>query len=35
MMLKNAVESNPECDGIVLGGHGLFFLGQDIRILPT
>ncbi len=28
MMLKNAVESNPECDGIVLGGHGLFSWGE-------
>ncbi|MGH9615879.1 MAG: class II aldolase/adducin family protein, partial [Acidobacteriaceae bacterium] len=28
MMLKNAVEANPECDGIVLGGHGLFSWGE-------
>jgi rhamnose utilization protein RhaD (predicted bifunctional aldolase and dehydrogenase)/NAD(P)-dependent dehydrogenase (short-subunit alcohol dehydrogenase family) len=28
LMLKLAVESNPECDGIVLGGHGLFSWGE-------
>ena len=28
MMLKNAVEQNPGCDGIVLGGHGLFSWGE-------
>jgi rhamnose utilization protein RhaD (predicted bifunctional aldolase and dehydrogenase)/NAD(P)-dependent dehydrogenase (short-subunit alcohol dehydrogenase family) len=28
MMLKRAVESNPNCDGIVLGGHGLFSWGE-------
>ncbi len=28
LMLKRAVESNPKCDGIVLGGHGLFSWGE-------
>ncbi|MHB1957673.1 MAG: bifunctional rhamnulose-1-phosphate aldolase/short-chain dehydrogenase [Acidobacteriaceae bacterium] len=28
LMLKRAVESNPNCDGIVLGGHGLFSWGE-------
>jgi rhamnose utilization protein RhaD (predicted bifunctional aldolase and dehydrogenase)/NAD(P)-dependent dehydrogenase (short-subunit alcohol dehydrogenase family) len=28
LMLKRAVESNPDCDGIVLGGHGLFSWGE-------
>jgi rhamnose utilization protein RhaD (predicted bifunctional aldolase and dehydrogenase)/NAD(P)-dependent dehydrogenase (short-subunit alcohol dehydrogenase family) len=28
MMLKKAVEENPGCDGIVLGGHGLFTWGN-------
>jgi rhamnose utilization protein RhaD (predicted bifunctional aldolase and dehydrogenase)/NAD(P)-dependent dehydrogenase (short-subunit alcohol dehydrogenase family) len=27
LMLKRAVEANPNCDGIVLGGHGLFSWG--------
>ena len=31
MMLKRAVESNPGCDGIVLGGHGLFTWGNTQR----
>ncbi|HZP06897.1 MAG TPA: bifunctional rhamnulose-1-phosphate aldolase/short-chain dehydrogenase [Terracidiphilus sp.] len=31
MMLKRAVEENPGCDGIVLGGHGLFTWGQTQR----
>ena len=31
MMLKKAVESNPACDGIVLGGHGLFTWGETQR----
>src|SRR5215472_4515659 len=31
MMLKRAVETNPACDGIVLGGHGLFTWGQTQR----
>jgi rhamnose utilization protein RhaD (predicted bifunctional aldolase and dehydrogenase) len=31
MMLKKAVESNPGCDGIVLGGHGLFTWGDTQR----
>jgi rhamnose utilization protein RhaD (predicted bifunctional aldolase and dehydrogenase)/NAD(P)-dependent dehydrogenase (short-subunit alcohol dehydrogenase family) len=28
LMLKQAVEDNPGCDGIVLGGHGLFSWGE-------
>jgi rhamnose utilization protein RhaD (predicted bifunctional aldolase and dehydrogenase)/NAD(P)-dependent dehydrogenase (short-subunit alcohol dehydrogenase family) len=28
LMLKKAVESTPGCDGIVLGGHGLFTWGE-------
>ncbi len=31
MMLKRAVEENPDCDGIVLGGHGLFTWGETQR----
>lgn len=31
MMLRAAVERQPECDGIVLGGHGLFTWGQTQR----
>jgi rhamnose utilization protein RhaD (predicted bifunctional aldolase and dehydrogenase)/NAD(P)-dependent dehydrogenase (short-subunit alcohol dehydrogenase family) len=31
MMLKRAVEQNPTCDGIVLGGHGLFTWGETQR----
>ena len=31
MMLKQAIEQNPGCDGIVLGGHGLFTWGQTQR----
>jgi len=31
MMLHKAVEQNPGCDGIVLGGHGLFTWGQTQR----
>lgn len=31
MMLKRAVEENPVCDGIVLGGHGLFTWGETQR----
>jgi rhamnose utilization protein RhaD (predicted bifunctional aldolase and dehydrogenase)/NAD(P)-dependent dehydrogenase (short-subunit alcohol dehydrogenase family) len=31
MMLKRAVEGNPGCDGIVLGGHGLFTWGATHR----
>jgi NAD(P)-dependent dehydrogenase (short-subunit alcohol dehydrogenase family) len=29
--MKRAVEENPGCDGIVLGGHGLFTWGQTQR----
>ena len=31
LMLKAAVEANPRCDGIVLGGHGLFTWGNTQR----
>lgn len=31
MMLKRAVEETPGCDGVVLGGHGLFTWGQTQR----
>lgn len=31
MMLKAAVDANPGCDGIVLGGHGLFTWGETQR----
>jgi rhamnose utilization protein RhaD (predicted bifunctional aldolase and dehydrogenase)/NAD(P)-dependent dehydrogenase (short-subunit alcohol dehydrogenase family) len=31
MMMKRAAEQNPGCDGIVLGGHGLFTWGQTQR----
>ena len=27
-MLRRAVEENPGCDGIILGGHGLFTWGD-------
>jgi rhamnose utilization protein RhaD (predicted bifunctional aldolase and dehydrogenase)/NAD(P)-dependent dehydrogenase (short-subunit alcohol dehydrogenase family) len=31
LMLRKAVKDNPGCDGIVLGGHGLFTWGQTQR----
>jgi len=31
MMMKRAVEQNADCDGIVLGGHGLFTWGETQR----
>jgi len=31
MMLRRAVQEDPECDGIVLGGHGLFTWGDTQR----
>jgi rhamnose utilization protein RhaD (predicted bifunctional aldolase and dehydrogenase)/NAD(P)-dependent dehydrogenase (short-subunit alcohol dehydrogenase family) len=31
MMLRKAVDENPGCDGIVLGGHGLFTWGSTQR----
>jgi rhamnose utilization protein RhaD (predicted bifunctional aldolase and dehydrogenase)/NAD(P)-dependent dehydrogenase (short-subunit alcohol dehydrogenase family) len=31
MMLRDAVKAAPDCDGIVLGGHGLFTWGQTQR----
>jgi rhamnose utilization protein RhaD (predicted bifunctional aldolase and dehydrogenase)/NAD(P)-dependent dehydrogenase (short-subunit alcohol dehydrogenase family) len=31
MMMKRAIQENPGCDGIVLGGHGLFTWGDTQR----
>ena len=31
MMLRKAVSENSGCDGVVLGGHGLFTWGQTQR----
>jgi rhamnose utilization protein RhaD (predicted bifunctional aldolase and dehydrogenase)/NAD(P)-dependent dehydrogenase (short-subunit alcohol dehydrogenase family) len=31
LMMEKAVKSNPSCDGIVLGGHGLFTWGDTQR----
>ncbi len=31
MMLRDAVKQTPDCDGIVLGGHGLFTWGDTQR----
>jgi rhamnose utilization protein RhaD (predicted bifunctional aldolase and dehydrogenase)/NAD(P)-dependent dehydrogenase (short-subunit alcohol dehydrogenase family) len=31
MMMKRTIEANPDCDGIVLGGHGLFTWGETHR----
>src|SRR5207247_4491978 len=31
MMLRQAVNANKHCDGIVLGGHGLFTWGETQR----
>lgn len=31
LMLRQAVANHPECDGIVLGGHGLFTWGETQR----
>jgi rhamnose utilization protein RhaD (predicted bifunctional aldolase and dehydrogenase)/NAD(P)-dependent dehydrogenase (short-subunit alcohol dehydrogenase family) len=31
MMLKRAVEEQPDCDGVILGGHGLFTWGDTQR----
>jgi len=31
MMLRKAVDANAECDGVVLGGHGLFTWGATQR----
>jgi rhamnose utilization protein RhaD (predicted bifunctional aldolase and dehydrogenase)/NAD(P)-dependent dehydrogenase (short-subunit alcohol dehydrogenase family) len=31
LMMKRAIERNPGCDGIVLGGHGLFTWGETQR----
>jgi rhamnose utilization protein RhaD (predicted bifunctional aldolase and dehydrogenase)/NAD(P)-dependent dehydrogenase (short-subunit alcohol dehydrogenase family) len=31
LMLRNIVAENPKCDGIILGGHGLFTWGETQR----
>jgi rhamnose utilization protein RhaD (predicted bifunctional aldolase and dehydrogenase)/NAD(P)-dependent dehydrogenase (short-subunit alcohol dehydrogenase family) len=31
LMMENAVKSHPHCDGVVLGGHGLFTWGNTQR----
>jgi rhamnose utilization protein RhaD (predicted bifunctional aldolase and dehydrogenase)/NAD(P)-dependent dehydrogenase (short-subunit alcohol dehydrogenase family) len=31
LMMRRAIEENPGCDGIVLGGHGLFTWGETHR----
>jgi rhamnose utilization protein RhaD (predicted bifunctional aldolase and dehydrogenase)/NAD(P)-dependent dehydrogenase (short-subunit alcohol dehydrogenase family) len=31
MMLKKAVAEQPDCDGVILGGHGLFTWGETQR----
>ncbi len=31
LMMRNVVQQNPGCDGIVLGGHGLFTWGETQR----
>jgi len=31
LMMRNAVRENPGCDGIVLGGHGIFTWGETQR----
>jgi rhamnose utilization protein RhaD (predicted bifunctional aldolase and dehydrogenase)/NAD(P)-dependent dehydrogenase (short-subunit alcohol dehydrogenase family) len=31
LMMRQAIEAHPGCDGIVLGGHGLFTWGQTQR----
>ena len=31
LMMRDAVQKNPNCDGIVLGGHGLFTWGRTQR----
>ncbi len=31
MMLRDAVKQTPDCDGLVLGGHGLFTWGETQR----
>jgi rhamnose utilization protein RhaD (predicted bifunctional aldolase and dehydrogenase)/NAD(P)-dependent dehydrogenase (short-subunit alcohol dehydrogenase family) len=31
LMMENAVKAHPDCDGIVLGGHGLFTWGHTQR----
>jgi rhamnose utilization protein RhaD (predicted bifunctional aldolase and dehydrogenase)/NAD(P)-dependent dehydrogenase (short-subunit alcohol dehydrogenase family) len=31
LMLRRAVQDNPGCDGIILGGHGLFTWGETQR----
>jgi rhamnose utilization protein RhaD (predicted bifunctional aldolase and dehydrogenase)/NAD(P)-dependent dehydrogenase (short-subunit alcohol dehydrogenase family) len=31
LMLRNAVQDDPQCDGVILGGHGLFTWGDTQR----
>jgi rhamnose utilization protein RhaD (predicted bifunctional aldolase and dehydrogenase)/NAD(P)-dependent dehydrogenase (short-subunit alcohol dehydrogenase family) len=31
LMLRNAVKDDPKCDGVILGGHGLFTWGDTQR----
>jgi rhamnose utilization protein RhaD (predicted bifunctional aldolase and dehydrogenase)/NAD(P)-dependent dehydrogenase (short-subunit alcohol dehydrogenase family) len=31
LMLRNAVKDDPQCDGVILGGHGLFTWGDTQR----
>jgi rhamnose utilization protein RhaD (predicted bifunctional aldolase and dehydrogenase)/NAD(P)-dependent dehydrogenase (short-subunit alcohol dehydrogenase family) len=31
LVMRKTIEDNPDCDGIVLGGHGLFTWGQTQR----
>lgn len=31
MMMRKAIKENPECDGVILGGHGLFTWGSAQR----
>jgi rhamnose utilization protein RhaD (predicted bifunctional aldolase and dehydrogenase)/NAD(P)-dependent dehydrogenase (short-subunit alcohol dehydrogenase family) len=31
MMMRKAVRENPDCDGVILGGHGLFAWGDTQR----
>ena len=33
-MLRKIVEDTPGCDGVILGGHGLFTWGETQRVLP-
>jgi len=35
MRLRAAVEASPDCDGVILGGHGLFTWGETSRYRRT